>query len=399
MGCYLAKPVTTKEREDGVGPGGLRFGACSMQGWRLCQEDAHLALPDFDTDLGLGLFGVFDGHCGGVVSVLAAQWLPEKIRKAKSFKSGDYPAALTEAFLALDRHFDSQAGRRTVAEEAIKLRTRLAPCFLVEGAEAEGLNLPDALEDICADNPDAMGSTAVVALLEYGKNGARSRLHVANCGDSRAVLWDKDGHAIAMSKDHKPTHKLERARVEAAGGWVTAEGRIEGNLNLSRAIADFEYKRTRKSGSPEKQMISGVPDVKTRVLQDTDRFLLLGCDGVWETRRNSQETVDAARRHVPRSKRGALSISVGRLLSDTLAPDESSGLGMDNMTSVLVELPRLPIAIQKVVTKKAAGKGVAAKRSGKVVLPVRRKAEKRQSSRSAVRGVRSNIQKRPSARR
>merc|ERR1712048_269459 len=101
MGTYLAKPVTRKEREDCVGPAGLRCAAVSMQGWRLSQEDAHLALPNFDVARGLGLFGVFDGHCGGVVATLAAKWLPEKLSAAAAFKSGDYPAALHEAFSAL----------------------------------------------------------------------------------------------------------------------------------------------------------------------------------------------------------------------------------------------------------------------------------------------------------
>lgn len=31
-------------------------------------EDAHVAIPDFDVEKGLSLFGVFDGH-GGVASV------------------------------------------------------------------------------------------------------------------------------------------------------------------------------------------------------------------------------------------------------------------------------------------------------------------------------------------
>lgn len=44
-----------------------------------------------------------------------------------------------------------------------------------------------------------------------------------------------------MSIDHKPDDKIELERIRAAGGFV-AEGRVNGNLNLSRAMGDFEYK-------------------------------------------------------------------------------------------------------------------------------------------------------------
>lgn len=42
-----------------------------------------------------------------------------------------------------------------------------------------------------------------------------------------------------MSEDHKPEDDLERSRIEKAGGKVTADGRVNGGLNLSRAIGNF----------------------------------------------------------------------------------------------------------------------------------------------------------------
>lgn len=41
MGAYLSEPMTEKESEDGGG-NKLRFGACSMQGWRISQEVMNL---------------------------------------------------------------------------------------------------------------------------------------------------------------------------------------------------------------------------------------------------------------------------------------------------------------------------------------------------------------------
>ena len=45
-----------------------------------------------------------------------------------------------------------------------------------------------------------------------------------------------------MSFDHKPEDTPERNRIETAGGRVTPDGRVNGGLNLSRAIGDHAYK-------------------------------------------------------------------------------------------------------------------------------------------------------------
>lgn len=76
------------------------------------------------------------------------------------------------------------------------------------------------------------GTTAVVALIR-GK-----QLIVANAGDSRCVVSER-GKAVDMSYDHKPEDELELARIKNAGGKVTMDGRVNGGLNLSRAIGVY----------------------------------------------------------------------------------------------------------------------------------------------------------------
>ena len=44
------------------------------------------------------------------------------------------------------------------------------------------------------------------------------------------------GKAVDMSVDHKPTDELELHRIENAGGHVGPDERVNGGLNLSRAI-------------------------------------------------------------------------------------------------------------------------------------------------------------------
>lgn len=85
---------------------------------------------------------------------------------------------------------------------------------------------------ICLLQPGSdSGTTAVVALIR-GK-----QLIVANAGDSRCVV-SEGGKAVDMSYDHKPEDEVELARIKNAGGKVTMDGRVNGGLNLSRAIGE-----------------------------------------------------------------------------------------------------------------------------------------------------------------
>jgi len=70
----------------------------------------------------------------------------------------------------------------------------------------------------------------------------QDRLYVANAGDARCVLFQKSREMIALSEDHKPDNPLEKNRITKAGGYVS-DGRVNDNLNLSRAIGDLEYKK------------------------------------------------------------------------------------------------------------------------------------------------------------
>ena len=44
-----------------------------------------------------------------------------------------------------------------------------------------------------------------------------------------------------MSEDHKPDNQIEVRRIEKANHYVE-DSRVDGNLALSRAFGDFQYK-------------------------------------------------------------------------------------------------------------------------------------------------------------
>nr|ODO02644.1 PP2Cc protein phosphatase [Cryptococcus depauperatus CBS 7855] len=272
------------------------------------QPEGSTVTNDNEPVVGNALFGVFDGHGGQAVAKFAGTTLHSRLAALQSYKSGDYEEALNEAFIKTDEDL------------------RANPTFL----------------------NDPSGCTAVVGLLTTD-----GRIIVANSGDSRSVLGYK-GVAKAMSNDHKPTNTDETARITAAGGFVEF-GRVNGNLALSRAMGDFEFKQN-FSLPPEQQIVTVVPEIITHHMDGEEEFLVLACDGIWDCL-SSQQVVDFTRRAIANGD------SLGKICEDMmvkcLAKDSSTGgIGCDNMTVVIVALlnGRTPEEWQNWVKKKVEDK-------------------------------------------
>ncbi|KAL4705759.1 hypothetical protein ACJJTC_006540 [Scirpophaga incertulas] len=198
-----------------------------------------------------------------------------------------------------------------------------------EDFEAESSD-EDGEEDIsAAEEPgNDSGCTAVVALLRG------NQLYVANAGDSRCIIC-REGTAIDMSIDHKPEDALELKRITNAGGNVSNDGRINGGLNLSRAIGDHSYKQNKDLDAKE-QMITALPDVKILTIEpEKDQFMVLACDGIWNFM-SSQDVCDFI---LPRLKEGRerLSQICEEMFDHCLAPSTmGDGTGCDNMTAIII---------------------------------------------------------------
>ena len=137
---------------------------------------------------------------------------------------------------------------------------------------------------------------------------------------------------MALSEDHKPDLPGELARIVKAGGYVK-EGRINENLNLSRALGDLEYKKNLNL-KPEEQMISAEPDIVVKEITPEFDYLLMGCDGIWETK--SEEEI--AKLVFEKEKEDTLKEKITEHLLDKLiAKETSDGTGCDNMSCILIK--------------------------------------------------------------
>ncbi|KAJ6862131.1 protein phosphatase 2C 60 [Populus alba x Populus x berolinensis] len=331
MGIYLSSPKTEKFSEDGEN-GRLRYGLSSMQGWRATMEDAHAAITDLDATT--SFFGVYDGHGGKVVAKFCAKYLHRQVCKNEAYAAGDMGTSVQKAFFRMDEMMRGQRGWRELAALGDKI-TKFTGMI-------EGLIWSPRGGD-CHEQPDdwafeegphsdfsgpTSGSTACVAIIR------NNHLIVANAGDSRCVISRK-GQAYNLSRDHKPELEAEKERILKAGGFIHA-GRVNGSLNLSRAIGDVEFKQN-KFLPVEKQVVTANPDINTVELCDDDDFLVLACDGIWDCM-SSQQLVDFI--HEQLHSENKLSAVCERVFDRCLAPSTAGGEGCDNMTMIVVQFKK-----------------------------------------------------------
>lgn len=281
MGAALPKPCLSKVVERSCSD--FYFSSCvSVNGYRTAMEDAHMMTVHDSKEA--AFFGVFDGHSGDQCSTWLAQKVPEALKSL--------PA-------------------KGVGEEQIK-----AKC---QALDEEFLRLP------CSQGMG--GSTAVFC--SVFKNG---RLQVANVGDSR-LLHCRRGEILFSTVDHKPMDTKEKERVLRAGGTVNS-GRIDGDLAVSRAFGDKDFKQ-QFNVSYAAQRVIAIPDVTELKWEDGD-VLIIACDGVFE---GSFSNLDVCR---------FVFEQLGSGISDTAVVcsrvcDEAIQLGSkDNITCMIVVLRSSP---------------------------------------------------------
>ncbi|XP_053124069.1 probable protein phosphatase 1N isoform X2 [Hemicordylus capensis] len=300
---FLEAPRTEKLLEQGA-LGGLRYGLGSMQGWRAHMEDAHTAQLQLPGALaGWAFFAVYDGHAGSTVAHFCAQHLLGHVLEAAALSG---PA----------EEEDPQAVKEALRQAFLALDTRM-----------QALSQAEAWE--------RAGSTAVAVLL------SPRHFYFANLGDSRALLC-RSATVAFSTQDHKPSKPRERERIEDAGGTVTLQ-RVNGSLAVSRALGDFDYKAVAWRGQTE-QLVSPEPEVEQLArCPANDEFLVLACDGVWDTFDNSGLCAFV---HSRLSLSGDPQDVCERLLDACLYKGSR-----DNMTCIVVCFPAAPGVSQEALQK------------------------------------------------
>jgi len=170
------------------------------------------------------------------------------------------------------------------------------------------------------------GTTANVVLLR------KHHFYIANVGDSLAVLF-KDGKAIRLNEEHKLTIPGEKNRVTNSGLKIS-NNRIEGKLNLTRAIGDFMFK-SNKNLKRHDQAVTAFPEVAKHKITSDMEFIIMGCDGVWDCV-DPQQVCEYISMKL--KERTPISNVISELFDQILAKNNKTNIGTDNMSCLIVQL-------------------------------------------------------------
>lgn len=166
-------------------------------------------------------------------------------------------------------------------------------------------------------NSYTVGSTLTTICLNTKKNV----IVAANCGDSMAIVGNKWGSRW-MSREHKASSEVEA--IEARGGKVFAPDgimqRVNGTLNMSRAMGDFYLK----------QFITCSPFVTRCKLSDFD-YAFVASDGIWDVM-NKDEVHMIIEKHTRKQN-----VPIKELLEAILTLCRARGSG-DNVAIVMTLL-------------------------------------------------------------
>ncbi|KAH1178971.1 protein phosphatase 1E isoform X1 [Mauremys mutica] len=260
----------------------------AIKNMRRKMEDKHVCIPDFNMLFNLedqeeqAYFAVFDGHGGVDAAIYASIHLHVNLVHQEMFQH-DPAEALFRAFRVTDERFVQKAARESLR----------------------------------------CGTTGVVTFIRG------NMLHVAWLGDSQVMLV-RQGQAVELMKPHKPDREDEKKRIEALGGCVVWFGawRVNGSLSVSRAIGDAEHK----------PYICGDADSTSTVLDGSEDYLILACDGFYDTV-NPDEAVKVVADHL-KENNGDSSMVAHKLVAS--ARDAGSS---DNITVIVVFLRDMNTAV------------------------------------------------------
>ena len=135
------------------------------------------------------------------------------------------------------------------------------------------------------------GSTCVSVLIVGNK------VFCANVGDSRATLARKkdlgNGQfklvGIPLNRDHKADEPDEQQRIIQSGGRVAAYRDMQGNplgparvWHMHEDIPGLAMSRSFGDQAAAEVGVNAIPEITEMNLIESDKFLILASDGVWE---------------------------------------------------------------------------------------------------------------------
>ncbi|CAM38550.1 protein phosphatase 2C-like protein [Leishmania braziliensis MHOM/BR/75/M2904] len=260
-------------------------GVASDQGIRSSMEDEHVAVVEPE----VCFFGIYDGHGGRQCAEYVRSRLHEITLTHESLKTAPQKA-ISDAFAQVEREFLEQN----------------------------------------TSNISSAGCVCAAAVVQG------SVLTVGNVGDCEVVLA-RGGKPVLLTVKHNPScNDAEATRVKNAGGCIfncrVGHPRLNPrmcSLAVSRAVGDAGFKLEEYTNGKPSGIIA-VADTSEVLLAKEDAFLILACDGLWDTM-SYAEAVDLATAY-------AASGADANGVADQLVREALRRGTRDNVTAIFVRL-------------------------------------------------------------
>ena len=172
-----------------------------------------------------------------------------------------------------------------------------------------------------------MGTTANIMLIK------NNTIYIANVGDSLSVMY-KDKRAFNLNREHQIVIESEKERVIKSGATVNGY-RINGMLNLTRAIGDLRFKMNKNLKRYEQSVIA-VPDITRIDNIDNIDFIIMACDGVWDCVKR-QLLCEFMEKEINENPEADLSEILKKIFDKCISPVLGIILGTDNMSCIIIQ--------------------------------------------------------------
>jgi adenylate cyclase len=236
---------------------GMPYGMADTLGRNEHLSTLDMVVPRFRGHEAETLIGLFDGQSLSSGGSRVAKYLHEKFKhvfseELEKIKAGETPVdALRRTYLGLNKDL------ATAAMQAISEREHPGSALVHRGS----ISGPEL-----GDDDMNSGSVATVMYL-HGMD-----LFMSNVGDAQALLIQSEGGHRVITRKHDPAETLERQRIREAGGYVSRQGKLNDQLDVSRA---FGY----VSLTP---CVIAAPHVVQVTLKESDEMILLASRELWD---------------------------------------------------------------------------------------------------------------------
>ena len=357
MGEELNKPIKQYNPKDNQNTY-LKYGLNSVQGWKSSMEDYILDFIESDPQKVLNIFGIFEGHGGREIPKYLSIHFFEFLKNNENFKNAKYKEALSETFLEIDKSFKTDNVQKELTKYSEEFKTlkeqEIKNIYSIEEKANEDelkqmITFNEVLDPRNIENAniaDFTGSSGIIILICDNKN-----LFIANAGNSRCLVVNKEGVIINKTKDHTMDNTEEKKRVDLARSLNEEEEENSGfekdlqaeYLEITKGFGFLEFKGNEWMDQRD-QEVSADPDIIEVPLKEI-QYIIIGSHGIFgETNDNNNEDNTNNKickyfiEEIKNDENKSYSKIIEEYFEKNISKDKNDEKGLDNMSCIIISL-------------------------------------------------------------